>query len=74
LKIFSFTGENNSNVLPEQITLEIDVPELRKLAEFCLKCATEIEDDDEWEHEHLCDYLGCELDQDIVVYNSRKPR
>jgi len=73
MKIFGFLGEIGDSKLLEQVTLEIDAPELRKLSSFLLQCAEEIEDDIEWEHEHLSDYLGHVLGHDLVVYNSKKP-
>ncbi len=73
MKIFSFLGENEDSKLLEQVTLEVDALELRKLSSFLLQCAEEIEEDGEWEHEHLSDYLGHVLEQDLVVFNSKKP-
>lgn len=72
MKLFGFSEGEGSSKLLEQVTLEIDAPELRKLSKFLLQCAEEIEEDVEWEHEHLSDYLGCVIKHDLVVYNSAK--
>ncbi len=72
MKLFGFLGENGNSKLLEQVTLEIDAPELHKLSKFLLQCAEEIEDDAEWEHEHFSDYLGCVIEHDLVVYNSTR--
>lgn len=53
-----------------QVALEINSSELRELAAFLIQCANEMDDDPEWNHEHLCDYLGSELKHDLVIYNS----
>lgn len=71
MKIFSFPREDNPK-FPEQITLEINSTELRELSNFLLQCASEIEEDVEWEHEHLSDYLERVLECDIVVFNDSK--
>lgn len=71
MKVFCFPREDNPK-LAEQVNLEINVTELRELSNFLLQCATEIEEDVEWEHEHLSDYLGYVLKCDLVVYNDLK--
>ncbi|MCP4486939.1 MAG: hypothetical protein GY820_06420 [Gammaproteobacteria bacterium] len=72
MKIYGFLKEVEAPNLLEQVTLELDEFELRKLAKFLLQCATEIENDEEWEHEHLSDYLESDLEQELVIYNSKK--
>jgi hypothetical protein len=71
MKTFSFLKEGDTK-LPEQITFEINATELRELSGFLLQCATEIENDVEWEHEHFSDYIGRSLECDLVIYNSLK--
>lgn len=72
MKIFSFSKSGNSELV-KQVTLEVSPNDLRRLSSFFLKCANEIEDDHEWEHEHLSDYLEeGTFTSDLVVFNSRK--
>tara|TARA_R110002072_G_scaffold20841_7_gene75246 strand:+ start:3312 stop:3569 length:258 start_codon:yes stop_codon:yes gene_type:complete len=67
-------GSENLSEL-DSITIASDPGTLRKVADFILQCAKEIEEDpDGWEHEHLGDYLGNEeilLNSDIVIWNSK---
>lgn len=72
MKLFGFTSENGTPIFLEQVTLEADAKSLREVAEFLLQCSSEIENDEEWDHEHLSDYLETVLDQELVVYNSNK--
>lgn len=71
MKIFGFPTSDSKPELLKQATLEINKNELRKVAEFLMRCADEI-DDAQWEHEHLCDFLGYELQSDLVIFNSEK--
>jgi len=72
MKIFGFNEENEHPLELNQVTLELDANGLRKLANFFSKCAEQIDDDpDGWDHEHLSDYLGEELDSELVVYRAR---
>ena len=72
MKIYGFFKDSNEPNLVEQVTLEVDASELRDLAGFFLKSAEEMDSDTEWDHEHLCDYLGHVIEQDLVLYNKNK--
>ncbi|WP_313643731.1 hypothetical protein [Stenotrophomonas sp.] len=53
-----------------EATLMIDVGEMRMIAQFLLQCADEVDENPEWEHAHLQDYLKGrnELGADLVVF------
>jgi hypothetical protein len=70
VKIYGFYNGSDEPKLLEQVTFEIDTSELRELAKFFTQCAEEMDLDEGWDHEHLCDYLGRVLKQDLVLYNS----
>jgi hypothetical protein len=68
MKIFGFNEETTEPIGLNQVTLEADVDTLKKLSGFFLMCAKEMEADDEWSHEHFCDFLGEVLSADVVVF------
>lgn len=72
MKVFSYLQEKSKAELPGQITFEINRAELSELSSFLLQCLSEIEEDEDWEHEHFSDFLEKELDCDLVIYNSYK--
>ena len=71
MKIYGFFKGSEGPTLLNQATLEVDAQMLRKLAEFFTDCADGMDSDEEWNHEHFCDFLESELDHDIVIYNSK---
>ncbi len=50
-----------------EVTISARPQELRRLSEFLLKCADEIESSGEWEHEHYSDFAGETLNRDLIV-------
>jgi hypothetical protein len=72
MKIFGFYDDKNDSKFLDQVTLEVNASELRELAEFFFRCAEEMDSDEGWGHEHLSDYLGRVLEQDLILYNSKK--
>lgn len=71
MKIYGFENDASAATLLVQATLDASPDELRLIAEFLIKCAADMSEDEGWEHEHLCDYLGEEIVCDLVVYNSK---
>ena len=72
MKIFGFTDSQDTPIELNQATLETDPETLRKLSKFLLTCAEEIEEDNEWEHEHFCDFIGEVTPVEFVVFNADK--
>jgi len=73
IKLFGFDDESIDCAELTQVTLEIvNVESLRAMASFLEQCATEIESDPDWEHEHFSDFLESELESDLVVFNRGK--
>lgn len=71
MKCFGYDKNNEDDLLDmSEVTLQTNSDMLRKLASFLVKCADEIENDQDWEHEHFSDYLPDGEDViDIVVFN-----
>lgn len=68
MKIFGY-----SSSLPDElqkmneISIQASPDELRKLSKFILKCASEMDADSDWEHEHFRDNDSEEEIPDLVV-------
>ncbi len=71
MKIYGFYDEGNGALNLNQATLEVDSKTLRKLSEFFSICADEMDADEDWSHEHFCDFLEEELEADVVVYRKK---
>jgi len=54
MKIYGYSNNTNEEPMElNEVTISSNPNSLRKISEFLLKCAEEIEKNNEWEHEHL---------------------
>lgn len=57
----------------EEVTLVVSRDEVVDLARFLTECAEEMRSNPDWEHKHLCDFLGQHsAAADIVVFSDRR--
>jgi len=72
MKCFGYSKNDDEELLElTVVTFQADPRMLRKLADFLIHCANNLESEAGWEHEHLCDYLADEeFSVDVVVYRN----
>jgi len=59
----------------EAMTIQATSVELREIVKFLLHCANKIENDPEWEHEHLNDFSAAPaFAAGMIVYAARPDR
>jgi len=67
MNIYGYTEGSDELLKLIDLTIQVNENELRRLAQFFLKCAESIDSDD-WEHEHLSDFLNdMSFKPDIIV-------
>lgn len=73
MKIFGYAKDKVDTNLIElkEVTLVASSAELKSVADFLLRCATEMEEDIKWEHEHLSDSESRFEDAELVVFANR---
>ena len=72
MKCFGYKKNSDQISSMREITIQASPSELRKLADFMIKCAGEIEEGQGWEHEHFNDYSGSEESGfDLVIFASK---
>jgi len=69
MKCYGYSTDEEDKLLELiEVTIQFSPEKLRQTASFLTKCADAIEKDEEWEHEHLSDNLGEDVDVDMIVY------
>ncbi len=67
---FGKISEDDETLCLKEIAFSADPKEIRKISEFLLYVAEEMEKYDDYGHRHYCDYIDKpkhELDTDIVI-------
>ncbi len=68
MKFFAYQQGTDKLLSLGEVSIQASSSELKILSSFLAKCATEIDTDLEWEHEHLQDNFDLDLDQpDLIV-------
>lgn len=70
MKVFGYIEGNHDQLFRlSEVTLQAEPQTLKAVANFLLKCAKEMEDDDSWEHEHFADSTFADVVlTDIIVF------
>jgi len=71
MKLYGYTEDNPDRIFElSEITIQAPPRELRILAKFINQCADEMEEHDNWDHEHLRDnFIDIDGEVDIVVFS-----
>ena len=73
MKFYGYAETDTKTLITlADVTIQAKPDELRNIANFLIKCASDIENNENWEHEHLIDYLNINgnlvnVNADIVV-------
>ncbi|MCX2803372.1 hypothetical protein SAMN05660479_03337 [Microbulbifer thermotolerans] len=71
MRAFGYESGGDKLLTISEVTLQASPEELRKLAKFVEKCAAEMDEDENWEHEHYSEYVGVEnssIECDLIVF------
>jgi len=69
MKCYGYSADNQEDLKElSEIGILATPKMLRSLASFINKCADEIENEPDWDHEHLCDFIKLnEGSVDIII-------
>ena len=72
MKIYGNSADSpNESAELESVTIQADPNSLRRIAEFIQKCADQMEADEDWEHEHIQDWIAApgQIGRvDLIIY------
>ena len=71
MNIYGYAQNKDDLLSLRDVTIKATPEEIRKVAEFLLHCASMMERNTAWEHEHFNDYIKTsDFSSDIVVFAS----
>ena len=69
MKVYGYSLEDDDSLLSMgEVSIQATPNELRKISSFLLKCAEDLEKNDDFDHEHFQDFAGAtDNDPDLII-------